>query len=835
MGFYHQIGQQYGIRVRRLFKDYNKVFKCITKTLNNKEFLLECRKNGYIPKFISNKTRNIFHTDELTTKTNFFIYKTNKKILNFYIANVHTKLAQQFKLLNYYRQQMNRRVQLNIVNEFVNQQKSSQKVAKETHSTRTTKKLQNLEELNKHNLRFDDGWFINLTESHVPDDVRALLAMGPKFSIKHTKNDFPTFKVIADVENLAKSIENEDLKPIFQGKAATALSNYIHKLDSATTTEDKHMQKYFKRTKTFLNENKNIVVVDADKGNTTILMNKDEYIAKVETMFQNTEKYTQLFINPTKQLQIENNKIITNLFKEKYINKKQKRKLMTYKSQAPKPHAVIKVHKQDHPLRIIIANINSPSYHISKFINNLLQQIVPDNSYNVSNSFELKLEIENLRIHKEDLIASLDVVAMYENIPISLVFTAIFRRWTKISEITPIPKGLFMRIVRFCIKDCNYTQFNQNFYKARNGLTIGGCASPILADMVLSDIIDEAIKELDYDPIMLKKYVDDILIICPREEFENTITIFNSINKNIQFTSELEDNGQIVYLDMKLIRNSNGTISTDFYQKPTNKGRILNYKSNHPIVQKISTAYGLIHRVFKLSSIEFWPKNRQLAIELLTKNNYPFTIINRSITKFMKSQIQQQDSNSTQISTTDNQKPVKRYIAADYVYGFSENLRKLFGKCNPEVDLVFRSTNNLKSIQPIKKDLTPKMQQSDLVYSIQCNDCENIYIGQTSQKLCNRMKQHSNDYNNRHKHRKNKQITGAVDHALKTNHTFDFSKPSILQKEYHIGKRLTLESLHILSNKNKCTNLNSDLDNLCATYKHIAILMDVNNIGRQGN
>lgn len=129
---------------------------------------------------------------------------------------------------------------------------------------------------------------------------------------------------------------------------------------------------------------------------------------------------------------------------------------------------------------------------------------------------------------------------MFEKIPIHLVFKSIRKRWSQFESVTSIPLDLFLKIVRFCIVDSNYVQFDGKFFKANNGLTIGGCASPVLADMVMMDILEEAVHELGYDPILLKKYVDDILLFCPKEELENTLTVFNSVNQSVQFTMEVE-------------------------------------------------------------------------------------------------------------------------------------------------------------------------------------------------------------------------------------------------------------------------------------------------------
>ena len=64
----------------------------------------------------------------------------------------------------------------------------------------------------------------------------------------------------------------------------------------------------------------------------------------------------------------------------------------------------------------------------------------------------------------------------------------------------------------------------------------------------------------------------------------------NSIHQNIQFTLEMEKNGQIPFLDILIQREIDGSLSSSAYRKPTTNDRYLDFKSNNPIVHKINTA-----------------------------------------------------------------------------------------------------------------------------------------------------------------------------------------------------------------------------------------------------
>ena len=73
-----------------------------------------------------------------------------------------------------------------------------------------------------------------------------------------------------------------------------------------------------------------------------------------------------------------------------------------------------------------------------------------------------------------------------------------------------------------------------------------------------------------------------------------------------------------------------------------------------------------------------------------------------------------------------------------------------------------------------------KDEQHGLIYSFACNDCAGVYIGQTEQKLKNRIKQHISDRNSK---TLKVNSTAAYQHSKNLNHTFDFVNTRILTKE----------------------------------------------------
>ena len=96
-------------------------------------------------------------------------------------------------------------------------------------------------------------------------------------------------------------------------------------------------------------------------------------------------------------------------------------------------------------------------------------------------------------------------------------------------------------------------------------------------------------------------YVDDSLVIIKKDavtSFHNTLYAFDP---KISFTIELENNGQIAFLDT-LVSRRNGVAVIDVYRKPTHTDRYLDFFSHHDIKHKISMTSIFLFRASSLPS-----------------------------------------------------------------------------------------------------------------------------------------------------------------------------------------------------------------------------------------
>ena len=263
------------------------------------------------------------------------------------------------------------------------------------------------------------------------------------------------------------------------------------------------------------------------------------------------------------------------------------------------------------------------------------------------------------------------------------------------------------------------------------------------------------------------------------------------------------------FLDLTLIRKDN-KILTNWYAKPTTSERILNYFSIHPNYMKLNVARSFIKRVLSLSDNEYKSNNITRIEQYLMKNNYPINIIK----KLTRDEVYKLE-NSAQITSfinpnlDDNQ---QRFATLTYIPHLSLKLQNILKKMG--VDKVsFKINNKLQDKFSKLKDKVPVDEQTHVIYSIPCS-CRKIYIGQTSNSLKTRIQKHKSDI------RLEKTSTAFAQHIKSTKHTPQFADTNILNIEKTYKKRLYLESLHILNNKNNI-NYKTDTENINETYKFI--------------
>jgi len=224
-----------------------------------------------------------------------------------------------------------------------------------------------------------------------------------------------------------------------------------------------------------------------------------------------------------------------------------------------------------------------------------------------------------------------DVVSLFINIPLDLVLNGVRRRWDFIKHYTQISLEPFIRALEFVLSSTFFT-FNGNTYQQTFGTPMGSPLSLIIADLVLLDLEESCLEKLNINISVYYRYVDDILMVAPREYIDLIIQTFNSYSPRLKFTLEIEKNRSINFLDTSITVVDDRLIC-NWYQKPTFSGRYLHFSSHHPIEQKKSVVSGVVDRAILLSHPIYHRENLIKAMRFLLTNDYPLDLIFKIFTK----------------------------------------------------------------------------------------------------------------------------------------------------------------------------------------------------------
>lgn len=813
-GFFHFIDNTYGVDTTRNLKTWLNLDYKLASSRNRRVFLLQCRTKGIIPNHIKNNIKCLFTTltDEnpFQNETDRILNRFRKSVLNLEIKITIWKIKDLESKLAHVKSKISDILPLNILNNFKSRALARYNNCFSNIKNRNIQKIKNISlETSNFKLSTHEKFIFNYSKVQLPIEVKRILCAGPKLSVPVNLKQIPIPTIIKDLEYCISNVTiNEGEKNELRAKTTNALTNYYNRMKNSNQHSEITMD--FIKTKQFLHENQNLIISRSDKGNSTVIMDRDEYLAGMNLLLQDNETYKKLKSDPTNKFQGISNDLVNEMKEGNFISESQCRDLKTYNAVAPKLYGLRKTHKQNFSLRPIVSCINSPSYKLASFIHEILTQVTTTFHYNVMNSYEFVENTKTITLEEGYILISLDVVSLFTNIPKELVLKIVKNSWRFLSAYTNLNFKMFSLLIEFLF-NTSYFTFDNVFYQQLDGTAMGNPASPVLSNLVMNDLINFCLNKLPFKVDFLKVYVDDTILAVPKTEVSEVMKVFNSYHHKLKFTCELEQNNSLAFLDTLVIRELSGKLKTNWYSKPSSSGRLLNYYSNHHIKHKIGTVKNLLHRSYHLSSTEYHKENINKIKLLLKMNNYPAAFTNRILNEYkpLKSQCE----------TT--AKSNNRYFKFPYIKGLSEKVSGCFKNKNinsdRKVQLSFYPINLVSTIFTNLKDKTPRELKSNLIYKINCRNCEKCYVGTTKQYLKNRIYQHSYDCRERNRNKPEK--TALAEHHFAENHEFDFENFSVLDSENNYFKRMISEMVHI--QLNKTVNCRTDVTNLSAFYNNI--------------
>ena len=230
-----------------------------------------------------------------------------------------------------------------------------------------------------------------------------------------------------------------------------------------------------------------IVIKQADKGGSIVIMNKEEYLNKVNAHLQNSCQYKKVLNNPTKDLINEINSYIETIYIHQYIDINTAKFITpTSDSRLPIFYTLPKIHKEGVPGRPIVSAVSSATENISEFLNLCLQPILPHLQSYVKNTKHFITLIRNLPRQDENyFLVSADVTSLYTNIPHREGVAASIHYMRKFKHLLPsfTPHEGIVRTLFHFVLEKNYFEFGNEVFLQLIGTAMGTRVAPPYASL----------------------------------------------------------------------------------------------------------------------------------------------------------------------------------------------------------------------------------------------------------------------------------------------------------------------------------------------------------------
>ena len=497
-----------------------------------------------------------------------------------------------------------------------------------------------------------------------------------------------------------------------------------------------------------LSSNKDIVIQKSDKGNSVVLVNREDYLKRMQEMVDDPSKFEKVSVKEGKDYNFMKkekstvDQFLSILLSKGSITPTQRNNLSPDGPNPARLYGLPKIHK---PLvdglpkyRPIISQIGAPMYKIAKF---LLSFVQPSNEYTVKDTFHFVSLLDG-KDHRL-VMGSLDVESLFTNIPldetINLVTEKVYEKKRKVNGIS---KQDFKKLLEMSTAGTVF-YFNGKYYRQKDGVAMGSPLGPALANAFLAhhevDWLDGC--PLSYAPLFFARYVDDIfLLLRSSEHIVPLAKYFSSKHPNIKFTYELESNNTIPFLDVNVFRDAT-MFSSTVHRKDTFSGVYTNSASFMPDAYKRGLISTLLHRAFMIcSSYKSFHNEIENLKKIFSKNGYRTRFVDKCIFRFLNKLY---DKKEAVLTVPKKDVTIMLPFLGSISWKIKNDLLSSLKKAAPfcKLKIIFKTSRRLSSTFSFK-DKIPSSLVSGVIYRYTCATCNRGYVGSTKRFWEERLAEH---------------------------------------------------------------------------------------------
>ena len=196
---------------------------------------------------------------------------------------------------------------------------------------------------------------------------------------------------------------------------------------------------------------------------------------------------------------------------------------------------------------------------------------ITSNQFTVRDSFTFATEISKFKDSNKYVMASFDIKSLFTNIPldeaINIATESLFPQ-NNIS-LLGLTSEVFRKLLQFAVKNVLFI-FNNQLYQQIDGVAMGSPLGPTLANLFLCHHETKWLTNcpLEFKPALYRRYIDDtFLLFKDASHIDKFLNYLNAQHSSIQFTSEIETNSMLNFLDITIAKINNSFETSVFRKK----------------------------------------------------------------------------------------------------------------------------------------------------------------------------------------------------------------------------------------------------------------------------
>ncbi|BHF79025.1 hypothetical protein SprV_0602214200 [Sparganum proliferum] len=221
----------------------------------------------------------------------------------------------------------------------------------------------------------------------------------------------------------------------------------------------------------------NIIILAADKGGSTTIMNTTDYTVKMITLLKDESTYEPLDADPTKSQNSYIEKTLKRLTEKKLISGVLAKSLKQDEPTIAKIYGLLKVLRLGIPLRLIVSIIGAPNDKTSKWLFHHLHPLTEDSENSIEDLNEFLDKLKRVSVATDEIMVSFDVVSLFTSIPLDLArhcTEELLQTYT-----TDVPADALLQLLDVCL-ETNFS-FAKPCYRQLKGAPMGSPISGFLA------------------------------------------------------------------------------------------------------------------------------------------------------------------------------------------------------------------------------------------------------------------------------------------------------------------------------------------------------------------